>query len=337
MKTKTTFIVLAILLLALSARAQLVINGYLSAEYEKGQQQSDFPQGTFGQALAGLMFSGRAGKVFDFNLEVRYKSETRAEIEEAWVGINSSPAFQLKLGLYLVPFGKYNTSNRPYQTPFIQMPLAQARLYPESWRDIGLLAAGKSGSFSYSAYLGNGLREGEDLQAGQQFKDNNKNKGTGGRIGLFLSQSFEVGLSYYRGKYDAANEKNLSLFGTDVSWETETFLVRYEYTRADLDNEVGYSKGKGQGHYVLLSLNFSGISPWASYQKLTYSDPFHGPGFVAGISPGSGISDDQSRWAIGLVYYASANILLKVEYDFNHEGKPELKNNVFYAQVALHF
>jgi hypothetical protein len=78
-------------------------------------------------------------------------------------------------------------------------------------------------------------------------------------------------------------------------------------------------------------------SPWASYQTLDYTDPFHGSGWVEGVSPGSGISSHQSRWAIGLVYSASADVLIKFEYDFNREGEVELKNNVFYVQVALHF
>jgi hypothetical protein len=337
MKLKPVLVFLAILLLAMSARGQLQVSGYLSFEYEKGQQQSDFPNGTFEKVRAGLFFSGRTAKIFDYNLEVRYKSETRMEIEEAWVGIRPSDAFHVKLGFYLVPFGKYNAANRPYQTRFIETPLAQAHLYPESWRDIGILVEGRIGFLNYSDYLGNGLREGTDLQAGQQVKDNNKDKSLGGRIGLFLSRSFEVGFSYYRGKYDNDNTRSLSLLSTDLSWETDSFLVLYEYNKADLDNPPEYSQGKADGHYVLLSVDLGDYSAWASYQTFNYADLYHGLGFVEGVSPGSGISEDQSRWAIGLVYSASTNVLIKFEYDFNREGKIDLDNDVFYAQVALHF
>jgi hypothetical protein len=337
MKTKLIFVLFAGLMVVLPARAQLHVNGYLSFEYENGQQQSEFPDGTFENARAGLIFSGTAAKRFDYNLEVRYKSETRVEMEEAWAGIAASPAFHVKLGLYLVPFGKYNTANRPYQRRFIKTPLAQAYVYPESWRDIGILAEGKSKYLRYAAYIGNGLREGPDLQAGQQYKDNNKNKAVGGRIGVMLSQSFEAGFSYYRGAYDSANTRNLSLQGADASWETESYLLLYEYNKADLANPSGYSRGKAEGHFGLLALNWEDFSLWGSYQKLDYTDPFHGPGFVEGESPGSGISFEQSRWAVGLVYFASTDILIKLEYDFNREGQTNLKNDVFYAQVALHF
>jgi len=337
MKTKPVLVLFVTLLVALPARAQLQVNGYLSFEYENGQRQSEFPDGTFENVRAGLFFSGTTAKRFDYNLEVRYKSETRVEIEEAWAGITASEAFHVKLGLYLVPFGKYNTANRPYQTRFIKTPLAQAYVYPESWRDIGILAEGRTKYLRYAAYIGNGLREGADLQAGQQYKDNNKNKAVGGRMGILLSQSFEAGFSYYRGQYDSANTRTLALKGADVSWETDSFLLLYEYSKADLDNPSGYSRGKAEGHFGLLALSWEDVSLWGSYQKLDYTDPFHGSGFVEGMSPGSGISYEQSRWAVGLVYFASANILIKLEYDFNSDGQTNLENDVFYAQVALHF
>lgn len=337
MKAKPGLVFFSALLLALSARGQLQVNGYLSFEYENGERQSEFPDGTFENVKAGLFFSGKTARIFDYNLEVRYKTETRVEIEEAWVGIQPSAAFHLKLGFYLVPFGKYNTVGRPYQTRFIETPLPQAHLYPESWRDIGILAEGRTRYLSYSVYMGNGLREGMDLQDGQQVKDNNKDKGTGGRIGIFLSQGFEAGFSYYRGKYDSANTRGLSLWGADLSWQTDSFLILYEYGKADLDNPSGYSQGKAEGHYILFSLNLGEFSPWGSYQKFDYEDPFHGLGFVEGVSAGSGISYNLSRWTIGLVYFASSNVLLKVEYDFNSEGKINLSNDVLFAQVALNF
>ncbi len=337
MNLKRVLVLLATLFLALSAWGQLQVNGYLSSEYAKGQRDSDFPKGTFDNVSAGLFFFGKAGNTFDYDLELRFLTVKQVEIEEAWVGIGSSPTFHLKVGFYLVPFGKYNTSSRPYQTRFIETPLPQAYLFPESWRDIGLLAEGRSSFLSYSVYLGNGLREAASLQSGQQFSDNNKDKGTGGRIGLFLTRSFETGFSYYRSKYDEANSRNLSLFGADLTWDSDPVYVIYEYTRADIDNPADFAKGAARGHYVLFALKLADFSAWGSYQSLDYTDPYHGEGFVEGESAGSGISYDLSRWAAGLTYYASSSLWLKLEYDFNSEGQVSLKNDVFFAQMALRF
>jgi len=333
---RPAFIVLGSLGLILPAVAQYQLNGYLSAQYENGQKQSDFPEGTFGWPQAGLLFTGAAGSVFTYDLEVRFKSESQLEIEEAWVGIGRSSSFQLRLGLYLVPFGKYNTSNRPHQNPYIQTPLLPAHLYPESWRDLGVLVEGKWGGLGYAAYIGNGLAEGKDLQEGQQFKDNNGDPAAGGRAFLSLSQGFEVGVSYYRGRYDDEGQRDLELRGADISWNSQSFLITYEYGKAYLDNPEGYGRGSADGHFVLASLTLGQITPLVSYQTLVYKDPYHGedpldPSFVAGIAK------DISRWAVGVVYSPAPNFMFKLEYDFNREASVELDNDVFLAQVSLLF
>jgi Gram-negative porin len=337
MKIKSILVCLGVLLLVLSARAQLQVKGFLSFDYVNGEAQSDYPHSSFENLRGGLFFFGTVSKTFDYNLEVQYRSVTTIEIEEAWVGIPSSDVFQMKLGLYLVPFGIYNKASRPYQTHFVQTPLPAANLYPRSWRDLGIMTQGKYNFFNYAVYLGNGLREGTDLQDGQQFKDNNSNKGVGGRVGFLLSRSFEVGFSYYWGKYDNASTRTSSLWDADLSWKSEFFSLIYEYIKADLDNPAGYSPAEAEGYYAFLAITIKDFSPWASYQTYKYTDPFHGPGFEADVSPGTGISKNQSRWAIGLMYSVTSNIMLKAEYDFNSSPASDLKDDVFSAQVAWNF
>ena len=328
-------VILGCLILSLPAMPQYNLNGYLSAGYENGQKESDSPDGTFGRVQAGLLFNGTGASGFAYGLEVRFRSESRMEVEEAWVGFVPSSSFALKLGFYLVPFGKYNTANRPHQNLFIQTPLAQTHLYPESWRDIGILAEGKWGSMGYSVYLGNGLREGRDLQDGQQFKDNNGDPAAGGRVSFLLSQSFEVGVSFYRGHYDDAGQRNLELRGADVSWKSEAFLLTYEYEKVYLGNPEGYDQGTAEGHFVLASLILGEFSPLVSFQTLEYADPYHGqdpPDPLLG-----GIAKDISRWAVGLVFSPADNFMFKVEYDFNRETEVKLDNDIFLAQVTLLF
>src|SRR4030043_428376 len=111
LRARSAFIVAGFLGLPLPAAAQYKLNGYLSAQYENGQRGSDSPDGTFGRVRAGLLFAGVVENIFTYGLEARFKSESRLEIEEAWVGIGTSPSFQLRLGIYLVPFGNSNTAS----------------------------------------------------------------------------------------------------------------------------------------------------------------------------------------------------------------------------------
>ncbi|NIO49485.1 MAG: hypothetical protein GTN73_08660 [Candidatus Aminicenantes bacterium] len=311
-------------------------SGYLSSEYVKGQDQSDLADGSFRNTQFGLIFSDEVAPKIDYVAEIRFKEESRIELEQALVGFNLSNLVNFKLGLYIVPFGRYNQANRPHQTMLISAPLIVEKIFPPSWRDIGVRLEGRTGSIYYSAYLGNGLFESENLGGSQQFRDNNLNKAKGARLGAALSQSLEVALSYYKGKYDEENERDLILQGIDLIWSSEGFKILSEYLRATLQNPESFSDGKVEGYYVQASFESGNIRPVVSYQQIKYEDPFHGQGFI-GFGPGAGILEEKNRWSLGLVYFASENVFLKFEYDYNREKDPEIKDNSYSFQVCLSF
>ncbi len=302
-------------------------NGYFSIGYAKGQKQADVPKGSFLNPQLGLLFSGDVTTKIDYVSEIRFKREDSIELEQALVRFKPSDTFSLSMGLFLVPFGRYNQSNRPHQTLLINFPLNVEKMFPSSWRDMGLLVEGELSGFFYSAYLGNGLAEAEDLSGAQQFRDNNTDKGKGGRVGFTLSQGFNVAYSYYRAKYDEENTRDLVLQGVDITWQNQDFQILSEYSKAHLENPVGFDAGKAEGYFIQLSLIGSRLQPVASYQRINYQDSFHG----------EGISEERSRWTVGLVFAASENLFLSFEYDFNSEKKTKLKDNSFLAQVVLSF
>jgi hypothetical protein len=335
MKKKIFFIFFGFVFLI--APVQGKINSYFSFEYLKGQVHSDFSRGSFENAQIGLIFSGEITPRVGFISEVRFRGENNVEIEQALLRLNLSRSFSLQLGLYLVPFGKYNSSSRPHQTSLIQHPLHVEKMYPLSWRDLGVLIEGDFSGLFYSAYIGNGLHESVNLTRGQQFKDNNSDKARGGKLGLALSREVEIGYSYYKGKYDEGNKRDLNLQGWYFAWEAQSFHILSEYSKAKLENPENFEKGKAEGYFVQLSFDIDGLMPVVSYQRVKYEDPFHGQGFVNLDYPGVGISTEKSRWALGLVYLVAQNVFIKVEYDFNREKDVELQDNVFTAQVALSF
>jgi len=236
----------------LSALAILVtpslgrITGYFSSNFIKSQEDGKFPKGTFNNPLLGLIFSGDISPSVNYEAEFRITDISRIEIDQAWVGLGTSQSFQLKLGLYLVPFGRYNQINRPHQANLINPPLHVEFCYPERWRDIGVLVEGRFSGFFYSGYLGNGLREGQDLRDGQQFEDNNKDKAKGGRFGVSLGQGIEVAYSVYNSKYDDENSRNLILHGVDLTWLTQDWKVFAEYTIDKINNPEGFAQGDAE-------------------------------------------------------------------------------------------
>ncbi len=250
MRARNLSILLILAAFLIPVRALGKITGYLSFEYVKGQEQTAVKDGSFRKSQLGLIFSDELAPKIDYVAEIRFKEETRIEIEQAWVGFNLSDLLNFRLGMYVVPFGKYNQINRPHQTMLINAPLIIEKTFPSSWRDIGIMLEGRTGGINYSAYLGNGLYESENLEGSQQFKDNNLNKAMGARLGTALSQSLEVAVSYYRGKYDEANERDLTLQGADLFWSSEGVQILAEYMKASLQNPEGFAEGKVEGFYV---------------------------------------------------------------------------------------
>ena len=324
-----------LLLAALVLPAQALITGYISLDFVRGQGQSTLSKGSFQNSQAGLLFFGEITPGVSYLTEVNLKPEGTFDLEQAWISLGTSEKFSLKMGLYPVPFGRYNQSNRPHQTIMINPPLNVERMYPLLWKDVGILLEGRSRRFFYSAFLGNGLSEDESLSGGQQFKDNNKDKGMGGRVGLVLSQGFEMAFSYYRGKYDDDNSRDLSLQGIDLFWYLEGVLVHSEYSRARMD--IPGDTENAEGWFVQVAFDMGQFRPMVCYQSLDYEDIFHGPGFVSPDDPGDGIFEKKRRWAFGIVYNAAQNLLLKLEYDLNREEGLELEDDSLSVQVAFSF
>jgi hypothetical protein len=316
---------------------QININGYFSVDYLDGQNQSDYPYGTFQNARLGLLFSGFLAARVDYVAEVMLLQDARVDLNQILLGFSISETFNFNLGLYLVPFGKYNENSRAHQTLLIEPPLNVKSFYPAMWRDIGIQVTGTIAGLLYSVYAGNGLAENGWLNEGQQFKDNNRDKGFGGRVAWNVDLKFEIGYSYYRGKYDETNSRYLILQCVDVSVVSENYQLIGEYTLADNENPAPYDDGQGQGYFALLTFNFQGLWPVVSYQHSEYKDPIHGEGFYSLGLPGLGVDEDRERWALGLVYNLSQTAFFKFEYQLNKEKGIAKKNDMFLVQVAASF
>ncbi|HDT11824.1 MAG TPA: hypothetical protein ENN58_03705 [bacterium] len=309
----------------------------MSFDFQKGEKESDVSDGSFGNIQFGLVFLGEISSKILYTAEIAQWQENKIDLKQAWAGIMFSDAFLIKMGMYLVPFGRYNQMNRAYQTKLVHPPLNVETLYPYGWRDLGIQLNGRMGGLLYDLYIGNGLAEGQYLNDLQHYQDNNSDKGRGGRIGWRIGEGFEAGYSYYSGRYDDNNERSMQMQGFDLIWVTQNSSLIGEYTRVDLNNPEGFNAGKGEGYFIQLSFPMESLNPVISYQSLIYKDPFHGRGYTGGNYPGEGIQDNRTRWTVGVMLNVQNNLLFKVQYDFNKEKENELKNNQFFIQAALVF
>ncbi len=327
---KTRAAIAAVLLagLALPARAQVKVGGYLALEYLKGQDESSAPHGRIENLLAGFLAGGAlADGKFGFAVEARARGVSTFDLVQAWAAYLPSRAINVRGGLFLVPFGRWNRASRPHETLLIRTPLNIEYLYPAFWRELGLLVEGEIGVLNYAAYIGNGLAEADEPWTGQQFTDNNTDKAKGGRIGLSLGPAIQTGVSYYIGKYDELNMRDLILEGADLSWVTALWEVHAEYTKALLENPQPFERGKSEGFAVWTTMNFRGFQAVGSYQQVKYVDAYHG----------EGIDLDRNRWTAGLRWVINATVFIKAEYAWNGEKGTALRDNQFQAQLGLSF
>lgn len=334
---KNILSVFILLIAAASASAQLRLNGYFSSDYGKALDKSSGRWSRFENPAAGLIISGDWTSAFSYILELRTGAEWKPEIEQAWMSWNNTEAMRARLGLFLVPFGRMNEANRPYQTMLVAWPYPYGEAHPSSWREIGVMVEGRIAIFRYAVYFGNGLAEAATLPAGQQFTDNNKNKAYGIRTSFTLSQELEIGGSYYRGRQDAADARNLILYGADAAWVTKNVRCTAEYTRADIGNPAAYRRGRAKGWNIQLGLNFDQLTPILAYEKSKTDDPFHGLGWTAAGEAGAGILGHHARWALGATYAPNTNILLKIEYDIQKDVLLDRIDHILRVQAAVHF
>jgi hypothetical protein len=330
-------LVLVLAALAAAAPAETRLGGYFSLDYLKGKAPDPYAGGSVQNFAAGLLVSGELSAAFGYMLEVRASAVDRVDILQAWASFLGSDSFHVRVGLFLVPFGKYNESARAFQTRLVEAPWPAGRLAPAAWRELGAVAEGRLGPVTYAAYIGNGLAEAGRLADGQQFKDDNADKGRGLRLGLLWGSNLEIGGSYYAGKMDARNERGLTLLGFDAAWTTENIRLTGEYAKAKIANPSPFAEGSAEGWYAELALKFGAWTPLAAYQKGRTDDPFHGAGFDAAGVPGAGIFERRSLWAIGVVYALDANLLLKGEYDFSVKDETGIRSPVIRIQAAAHF
>jgi hypothetical protein len=312
---------------ALPARAQIKYGGYLALEYIDGQAESADPHGSIENLLAGFLVQGTLKQKFGFTLEARARGVESFDVNQAWVGYLASQAFSVRAGLFLVPFGGWNTASRPHETILIRTPLNLESLYPQSWRDLGVVIEGRIGVLAYAAYLGNGLAEGETTAARQQFSDNNTDKAKGGRLGLTDGRAFRIGASYYTGKYDDQDMRDLTLEGADLTWITRNWELHAEYTKSFMENPVPIARGESEGLSVWGCMGFRSFQPVGSYQWVKIDDPYHFGDTVI----------DRSRWTAGFRYILSDTLFVKFEYDWNRETGVTLRDNQWQFQVALSF
>ncbi|MAG56938.1 MAG: hypothetical protein CMJ83_11645 [Planctomycetes bacterium] len=290
-------------------------------------------------------------------------------VEFAELSFNITELFNLKTGVLLIPFNRYNLLHDSPLQDLTDRPLVDRRIIPTTWAEVGIGAYGAVhwdwGSLDYDIVLVNGLtdaisaRGGTRGARGSYRSDNNANKMVVGRLGMIVDVSFldvlGFGGSVAYGKYDDGNSEYLTMFGFDLTVKKGPFELVGEYAKLNLSRgpaeRMAGIPGGMEGWYVEGRFHFfpdswRGSSPFftnqstftlvARYGEVDTDTSGTAVDFAAN---GDRYRDDRHRLTIGINFRPVEGTVIKFEYQwfFEPSGIPSVDNNRIVASFATYF
>jgi hypothetical protein len=268
------------------------------------------------------------------------------------------------LGRFLTPIGFFNERlNHEWINRLPDVPLMFRQIAPLSSTD-GLMLRGSTyvwGSpvkIEYMLYGGNGLQAANppttfsavaDLENITGGPDETNLHALGGRIGFWIpAWGVQGGISgYSNGRYSSAAPDQLSLWDLDLNYRKGNWDLRFEF--ADTYQQAGAYIGNNirrRGYYAQAAYRpyhlehclLRNFEVAVRYSKVW----FHGipPGMLDPTAFGSPIDIpiNRDQWTLGLNYYFSPSMALRLAYEFNHElNGINLRDNIFLAQYVWAF
>ncbi len=332
---------------------RVILGGYGVVEFE-----------TFGGSKTS--FEGKleiliAGQIHD---RIRFYNEIdlgvpdgEAEAEQAYVDLLIAKWINLRGGVVLVPFGKWNLDHFDPRRDLTDRPLVARQIVPTTWGDLGASIFGlipwtPKVISTYEVAVINGLTDnisttngGFENAKSPLSRDNNGQKAVVGRATFKLVDQYEIGVSGYRGASSPGNGKTITGFDIDLEFKPrgvpfwEDFELKGELATFDIHGSR--TPSRLLGYYIQVNYHF-----WPKFLDQTFlGEPYTHPIFTlvgrydhARISTRAGSGNlTEDRFTIGLNYRPIENYVLKTEYQINNGGIERKSWNGFIASIAWLF
>ncbi len=312
--------------------AELQSFGFFDIEAEFGNKDEAAERGTFDQHHLTMIWHTAVNEQFRVLFETAYEhgptlkagsGEGKIYLPKAYAEYHRTDALRVRLGKFLPPFGIYNERHdaTPTVVPTVlpqsvydkHLNLSGAladslgqkvRAYPRFATGAWVLGTAWLGEWelAYQAYLTNGRG------SSSHEKDDNRNKGIGGRLVVTPLRGPRLGISWYGDRNGELNDARQDALGidleydsTDLYFETGMILPRLETLAAD-GTPTGVRR-EPFGWYVM-----------AGYTLRDRTTPFV---YHDRYDPDRDVADDgQYDTAIGINHALAATVFLKAELHF---------------------
>jgi len=332
---------------------QVILGGYGAVEFESfGGSKTSF------EGKLEILIAGQIHDRIRFYNEIDLGiPEGEAHAEQAYVDFLMAKWINLRGGVVLVPFGKFNLDHFDPRRDLTDRPLVARQIVPTTWGDLGasifgLVAWTPNLISTYEVAVINGLTNDFSSTNGglrdaksPLGRDNNGQKSVVGRLTFKLADQYEIGVSGYRGASSPTNGKTITGFDVDLEFKPRgiAFWEDFEFKGelANFDIQGSHSPSRLFGLYTQVNYHF-----WPSFLDQTFlGKPFIHPTFTlvgrydhAHITTRSGTGDlTEDRFTIGLNYRPIENYVIKTEYQINNGGIERKSWNGFIASIAWLF
>jgi len=239
---------------------QVSFGGYGEVEYTNYDDKTDrgAPSGksdSFDLHRVVFYFGYQFDQTWSFDSEIEYEHGNEISVEFAQLDGRFTEAFNLRGGHLLLPMGFLNQTHEPTTFWSAQRALVETYIIPSTWHENGVGTYGRSGDFSWQAYVVNGFdASGFDLgtsglRGGRQggSKADAEDLAVTARLDYRGVPGLLVGASIYQGS--SGQGVGASNFGVSVS------EAHAQYDRGPL---------RVRGLYAMASVNDAALLPTPS-------------------------------------------------------------------------
>jgi len=331
----------------------VVLGGYGAMEFEAFEGS----RSTFNGKLE-LLISGQIHDRIRFYNEIDLGVPSgKVSAEQSYVDFLIAKWVNVRGGVLLVPFGKFNLDHFDPRRDLTDRPLVATQIVPTTWGDIGvslfgLIPLSQDLKATYEIAAINGLTNtfttpSGGLRAARSTleKDNNGDKAVVGRGTLKLADQYEVGFSGYSGASNPSSGNRITGYDIDVELKPRGMPTLEDF---EFKSEYAYFYIRGHsapsslyGYYGQINYHF-----WFTSLNQTFlGQSFNNPTFTAIVrydhaqidtTAGSG-NLRQDRYTAGLNYRPVEEYVIKTEFQVNDGGIGRKNWEGFLASIAWLF
>ncbi|HMS85038.1 MAG TPA: hypothetical protein PKD12_15440 [Nitrospira sp.] len=335
------------------------VGAYGAVAFENFQDRRSTHDGNFEVLISG-QFHDRIRVYTEIDLGLPHGT---ADAEQAYVDLLLAQPFNVRAGVLLIPFGKFNLDHFDPRRDLTRPPSVARLVTPTTWSDLGFGAFGfvpisDNIKGTYEIQVINGLTDkflatpghlpDPGLQSARSGlrQDNNGDKAVVGRGTVKFFDQYEVGFSGYRGEYKPGSSDLITGIAFDAEFKPrnikiwEHFQLRSEFARFDLQGST--TPSSLWGYYIQLTYRF-----WpAALNSTILGRHFNNPTFaLVGLygrtkmnttaSPTGSLTGEQI--IIGFNYRPVEDYVFKMEYQFNNGQFNQFPSDGFLTSIAWIF